>query len=100
MSPKVSSSLTVVLFLALSLPLPTESEVSDNKGLDSRESNAEGRILAESSFLWEDEGWTLHGIQGLTHVSKMVKASDDGLQLWYFVAPERFLGNKRQAVSS
>jgi hypothetical protein len=87
-----------LLFLALCLPLPTRSGASDRTRTSSVESSSEGRVLAESNFLWDDEGWTLNGLDGLTHVSKMIKATDHGPQLWYFVAPEKFLGNKRQAV--
>jgi hypothetical protein len=59
-----------------------------------------GRVLAESDFLWDSDGWGVsdEAPDGITHVSKMVKAGDGGPELWHFVAPDKFLGNMRDAV--
>lgn len=56
------------------------------------------RVLAESDFLWDVDGWTLHGNDaGLHHGSKMIKAADNDTSIWYYVAPAKFLGSKRAA---
>lgn len=61
-----------------------------------------GRVLAESDFLWDSDGWGVsdEAPDGITHVSKMVKAGDGGPELWHFVAPDKFLGNMRDAVGT
>lgn len=63
------------------------------------ESAGEGsRVLAESDFLWDVDGWTLHGNDaGLQHGSKMIKGADNDTSIWYFVAPSKFLGAQRAA---
>lgn len=59
------------------------------------------RLLAESDFLWDGDGWEVceGAPDRISHVSKMVKAGDGGPELWHFVAPDKFLGNMRDAVS-
>mmetsp|Transcript_20486 Transcript_20486/g.48698 ORF Transcript_20486/g.48698 Transcript_20486/m.48698 type:complete len:253 (+) Transcript_20486:236-994(+) len=71
-------------------------------GQDSPPEDALGRsdpnVLAESDFLWDDDGWKLEGNpNGLLHGSKMIKAADDDASTWYFVAPSKFVGAKRAA---
>mmetsp|Transcript_33084 Transcript_33084/g.68284 ORF Transcript_33084/g.68284 Transcript_33084/m.68284 type:complete len:264 (+) Transcript_33084:191-982(+) len=59
---------------------------------------AEPNLLAESDFLWDNDGWTVAGNpNGLLHGSKMIKAADSDASIWYFVAPSKFVGAKRAA---
>ena len=60
---------------------------------------AEGEtVLAESDFLWDVDGWTTRGdAENFQHGQRMIKASDTGPAIWYFVAPSKFLGAKRAA---
>jgi hypothetical protein len=59
---------------------------------------AEETILAESDFLWDVDGWTTRGAaENFQHGQKMIKAADTGPDMWYFVAPGKFLGAKRAA---
>jgi hypothetical protein len=54
--------------------------------------------LAESDFLWDDDNWTVTGnASDFQHSNRMIKATDDGPDEWYFVAPGKFLGSKRAA---
>ncbi len=58
----------------------------------------EETILAESDFLWDVDGWTTRGAaENFQHGQKMIKAADKGPDMWYFVAPGKFLGAKRAA---
>ena len=67
--------------------------------VDTAEGEGQGsHVLAESDFLWDVDGWTLHGNDaGLHHGSKMIKAADNDTSIWYYVAPAKFLGSKRAA---
>ena len=59
----------------------------------------DARVLAESDFAWDMDGWEVEGAgaRDVAHMSKMVKAGDDGPDTWYFVAPLKFMGAKRDA---
>ena len=61
--------------------------------------DAAGRVLAESDFSWDMDGWEVHGegARDEAHMSKMIKAGDNGSDEWYFVAPHKFTGSKREA---
>jgi hypothetical protein len=62
--------------------------------------DAAGRVLAESDFSFDMDGWEVDGDAGArdaAHMSKMIKAGDDGADEWYFVAPHKFTGSKREA---
>ena len=65
----------------------------------SLEGAAEAKILAESDFAWDMDGWTVEGdgVRDAAHMSKMIKAGDNGADSWYFVAPHKFTGAKREA---
>jgi hypothetical protein len=58
-----------------------------------------GAILAESDFSWDLDGWGVEGdgARDLAHMTKLIKAGDSGAEMWYFVAPSKFVGAKRDA---
>jgi hypothetical protein len=61
--------------------------------------HAADSCLAESDFSWDLDGWEVEGegARDLAHMSKMITAGDDGASTWYFVAPHKFTGSKRDA---
>ena len=61
--------------------------------------SAAARVLAESDFAWDMDGWSVEGdgVRDVAHMSKMIKAGDNGADAWFFVAPHKFTGSKREA---
>jgi predicted cupin superfamily sugar epimerase len=48
--------------------------------------------------LWDSEGWALHGKDSRpVHATRMIRGSDNDSSIWYFSAPQKFLGDKRSA---
>jgi hypothetical protein len=56
-------------------------------------------LLAHSDFAWDTDGWETEGrgVRDFEYMSKMIKAGDNGADTWYFVAPNKFAGSKRDA---
>ena len=90
-----------LLLVSLACAVVSESDDAEIRGL---ETAVVPRILAESDFSWDTDGWLVEGGQGATqpprdfaHMGKMIKAGDSGEETWYFVAPQKFIGAKRDA---
>jgi len=64
-----------------------------------------GHVAADivSEFVWDTDDWKLEGDNATTlaHSPKMIKASDSGDKTdstWFFVAPQKFLGDRKRAL--
>jgi hypothetical protein len=63
---------------------------------------AAGTLMVSSTFYSDSEGWSVEGTEGkISHDGSNGKifVKDGGANAWYFVAPEKFLGEKSAAYN-
>eukprot|EP00297_Palpitomonas_bilix_P015130 CAMPEP_0113881966 /NCGR_PEP_ID=MMETSP0780_2-20120614/8679_1 /TAXON_ID=652834 /ORGANISM="Palpitomonas bilix" /LENGTH=214 /DNA_ID=CAMNT_0000868901 /DNA_START=420 /DNA_END=1064 /DNA_ORIENTATION=+ /assembly_acc=CAM_ASM_000599 len=57
------------------------------------------RILVQSDFTTDKEGWSSTGHGGIVQKTSMLFANDADCDIWYFVAPSKFLGDQSAAYN-
>ncbi|KAJ1486561.1 hypothetical protein T484DRAFT_1789162 [Baffinella frigidus] len=70
----------------------------DAAGVD-EDQGGQREVLAASDFVWDLDGWGVVGeeCKPLSHGPKMARGGDLGNATWYFSAPAKFLGAKKEA---